>query len=249
MSREVMPKLQAYFKTPKIIHKSVQVFGYSESDLAIKIADWEKNLPENIHLAYLPNYGIVKLRLSGTSDNLLSLEFSLNQQIDALTLILGNAIVAYEDLPMEQVVAKLLLSQEKTVVTAESCTGGNIAHRFTSHSGSSDYFKGSVVAYDNEVKINLLGVSTDDLEKFGAVSQPVVEQMAAGVRRLLNADIAVATSGIAGPTGGSPEKPVGTVWIAACSEEKLVSKLFHFSNTREQNIESSVSNDKGTIIR
>jgi len=237
MSREVMPKLQAYFKTPKIIHKTVQVFGYSESDLAIKIADWEKNLPENIHLAYLPNYGIVKLRLSGTSDDLLSLEFSLNQQIDALTLMLGNAIVAYEDLPMEQVVAKLLLSQEKTVVTAESCTGGNIAHRFTSHSGSSNYFKGSVVAYDNEVKINLLGVSANDLEKFGAVSQPVVEQMAAGVRRLLNADIAVATSGIAGPTGGSPEKPVGTVWIAACSEEKLVSKLFHFSNTREQNIE------------
>jgi len=237
MRNEIIPRLQTKFQTQKILHKTVQVFGYSESALAIKIADWEKELPDFIHLAYLPNYGIVKLRLTGTSDNLLSLEFAINQQIESLKQILGKAIIAFEDLPMEQIVGNLLAAQGKTIATAESCTGGNIAHRFTSHAGSSEYFKGGVVAYANEVKTDILQVTPEDLEKFGAVSQQVVEQMAKGALQLLRTDTAIATSGIAGPSGGTPDKPVGTVWIAVCIKEKMISRLFHFGNTREQIIQ------------
>ena len=236
MSYEIIPRLQSHFKTPVILHKTVQVYGYPESTLALKIADWENELPEYISLAYLPNSGIIKLRLSGLSDDLLELEFSMNQQVDKLSQILGDSIVAYEDIPMEQYVGNLLKEQGKMVATAESCTGGNIARSFTSIPGSSEFFKGSIVAYSNEVKTNILQVSTLELEKNGAVSQVVVEQMATGVRRLLKTDVAIATSGIAGPTGGTIEKPVGTVWIAVCSEDVLISREFHFGSMREQNI-------------
>jgi len=239
MGNEIIPRLQEYFKTPTILHKTVQVYGYGESALALKIADWENELPENVSLAYLPNYGVVKLRLSGVSEDMLALEFSVNQQIDKLSQILGGAIVAYEDIAIENLIGNLLKSKGLMVATAESCTGGNIAHRFTSIPGSSDFFKGSVVAYSNEVKTNILQVSSEDLEKHGAVSQSVVEQMAVGVRRLLRSDVAIATSGIAGPTGGTVEKPVGTVWIAVCSEGKVVSREFRFGVLREQNIERS----------
>ena len=237
MSAEMIPRLQQYFKTPSLLHKTVQVYGFGESALAMKIADWENELPENVTLAYLPNYGVVKLRMSGTSDDILSLEFSMNQQVDKLSQILGSAIIAYEDIPVENLVGSLLKSKGLMVATAESCTGGNIAHRFTSIPGSSDFFKGSVVAYSNEVKTSVLQVSAEDLEKNGAVSQQVVEQMAVGARRLLKTDVTIATSGIAGPTGGTVDKPVGTVWIAVCSEDRIVSKEFRFGALREQNIE------------
>jgi nicotinamide-nucleotide amidase len=236
MSVEIIPRLRSHFTTPAILHKTVQVYGFPESTLAIKIADWENELPEFIHLAYLPNSGIVKLRLSGTSHDQLALEFSMNQQIDKLSQLLGNGIVAYEDIPMEKIVGNILIEQGKLVSTAESCTGGNIAHSFTMIPGSSQFFNGSVVAYSNDIKTNLLQVSNDDLEKYGAVSQAVVEQMAIGVRKLLKTDVSIATSGIAGPTGGTADKPVGTVWIAVCSENKIVSKEFHFGSLREQNI-------------
>jgi nicotinamide-nucleotide amidase len=237
MSAEMIPRLQQYFKTPSLLHKTVQVYGFGESALAMKIADWENELPENVTLAYLPNYGVVKLRMSGTSDDILSLEFSMNQQVDKLSQILGNAIIAYEDIPVENLVGSLLKSKGLMVATAESCTGGNIAHRFTSIPGSSDFFKGSVVAYSNEVKTSVLQVSAEDLEKNGAVSQQVVEQMAVGARRLLKTDVAIATSGIAGTAGGTVDKPVGTVWVAVCSEDRIVSKEFRFGALREQNIE------------
>lgn len=237
MSSEIIPRLQSYFKTPVLLHKTVQVYGYSESALAMKIANWENNLPDNIRLAYLPDLGIVKLRLSGFSNDSLALEFIMNQQIDNLSQLLGNAIVAYEDIPIEQVLGNLLLSQGKMVATAESCTGGNIAHRFTTISGSSAFFKGSVVAYSNDIKESILDVFSDDLKDYGAVSQIVVEKMAEGVRRLLKSDVAIATSGIAGPTGGTVEKPVGTVWIAACSDTTMISREYHFSLLREQNIQ------------
>lgn len=237
MSKEIIPRLQDYFKTPSLLHKTVQVYGIGESALALKIADWENGLPGNISLAYLPNYGVVKLRLSGTSEDVLALEFSMNQQIDKLTPILGSSIIAYEDISVEQLVGNLLRSKGLMVTTAESCTGGNIAHKFTSFPGSSDFFKGSVVAYSNEIKTSVLQVSADDLAKNGAVSQKVVEQMAVGARRLLKSDVAVATSGIAGPTGGTDEKPVGTVWIAVCSEDKVISREFRFGALREQNIQ------------
>jgi len=236
MSVEIIPRLQNQFDTPVIIHKTVQVYGYTESALALKIAEWESNLPEYIHLAYLPNSGVVKLRLSGFLENVLALEFVMNQQLDLLSQLLGNAIVANEDILIEQLLGNLLIASGKTVSTAESCTGGNIAHVFTSLSGSSSFFKGSVVAYANEVKENVLQVDSVDIETFGAVSQQVVEQMAVGVRKLLKTDVAIATSGIAGPTGGSDEKPVGTTWIAVCSDDMVVSREFSFGKLREQNI-------------
>jgi len=236
MSVEIIPRLQKQFDTPVIIHKTVQVYGYTESALALKIAEWESNLPEYIHLAYLPNSGVVKLRLSGFLENVLALEFVMNQQLDLLSQLLGNAIVANEDILIEQLLGNLLIASGKTVSTAESCTGGNIAHVFTSLSGSSSFFKGSVVAYANEVKENVLQVNSADIETFGAVSQQVVEQMAVGVRKLLKTDVAIATSGIAGPTGGSDEKPVGTTWIAVCSDDMVVSREFSFGKLREQNI-------------
>lgn len=236
MSVEIIPRLQKQFDTPVIIHKTVQVYGYTESALALKIAEWENNLPQYIRLAYLPNSGVVKLRLSGFLENVLALEFVMNQQMDLLSQLLGNAIVAVEDIPIEQLLGNLLIASGRTVSTAESCTGGNIAHVFTSMPGSSAFFKGSVVAYANEVKENVLQVNAVDLETFGAVSQQVVEQMAVGVRKLLKTDVAIATSGIAGPTGGSDEKPVGTVWIAVCSADTILSREFRFGKFREQNI-------------
>lgn len=236
MSVEIIPRLQKQFETPVIIHKTVQVYGYTESALALKIAEWESNLPEYTHLAYLPNSGVVKLRLSGFLENVLALEFVMNQQMDLLSQLLGNAVVATEDIPIEQLLGNLLMAGGKTVSTAESCTGGNIAHVFTSLPGSSAFFKGSVVAYANEVKENVLQVNSADIEIFGAVSQQVVEQMAVGVRKLLKTDVAIATSGIAGPTGGSDEKPIGTTWIAVCSDDQVLSREFRFGKLRDQNI-------------
>jgi len=236
MSSEIVPRLQSMFKAPVLIHRTVQVYGFPESTLALKIADWENELPEFIRLAYLPNSGIIKLRLSGMADDSLALEFSMNQQIDRLSQLLGSAIVAYEDIPVEQLIGNLLVARGKMVATAESCTGGNIARCFTSMPGSSRFFKGSIVAYSNDLKTNILQVSEHDLEKYGAVSREVAEQMARGVRTLLKSDVAVATTGIAGPTGGTAEKPIGTVWIAACSEDILISREFHFGSLRDQNI-------------
>jgi nicotinamide-nucleotide amidase len=237
MSTEVIPRLSQRYKTPTIIHKNVIVQGYPESALAMKIADWENALPADIHLAYLPNYGIIKLRLSGVSEDPLALEFSINQQIAGLTEILADAIVAYDDTPVEEMIGNLLTTKGMTLSTAESCTGGFIAHKITTVPGSSKYFKGSVVSYSNEVKVNVLNVLSDDIQLYGAVSRQVVEQMADNVRRLLKTDYALATSGIAGPDGGTAEKPVGLVWISVSSPKGVVSREFKFGNVRIQNIE------------
>ncbi len=237
MNLEIIPRLQKQFETPVLLHKTVQVYGFPESALALKIADWENELPSNIKLAYLPNSGIVKLRLSGLSDNALELEIAITQQLELLSDILGNAIVAYEDIPLEQVIGKLLLAKGIMLATAESCTGGNIAHLLTTIPGSSEFFKGSVVAYSNQIKENLLGVNHEDIENEGAVSKIVAEQMAMGARKLLKSDVAIATTGIAGPTGGTAEKPVGTIWISVCYEEKTLTKIYHFGANREQNIQ------------
>ncbi|MCL1868353.1 MAG: competence/damage-inducible protein A [Paludibacter sp.] len=237
MSSDIIPCLHQRFDTQAIVHKNVLVGGIPESQLALKIADWENALPPNIHLAYLPHYGIVKLRLSGVSDDALSLEFAVNQQIAALTEILGKSIIAFEDISVEQIISTLLRKKGKTLAVAESCTGGNIAHRLTLLAGSSDIFSGGVVAYSNKLKMNILGVNLADIENFGAVSQQVVEQMAQGVCLRANSDFGIAVSGIAGPSGGTAEKPVGMVWIAVWSKEKTISKVFQFGNIREQNIE------------
>ena len=161
----------------------------------------------------------------------------MSQQLDRLKALLGDAVVCDEDITVAEWLGHLLKSRGLTLSTAESCTGGNIAHLVTQVPGSSDYFKGTVVSYANEVKTGVLGVRADDLEREGAVSRTVVEQMAQGVRRLLRTDWAVATSGIMGPGGGSPDKPVGTVWMAVCSADKVVSRRYHVNHHREQNIE------------
>ena len=237
MSSEIIPRLQTHFQTPNVLHQTVLVYGYAESALALKIADWEDALPDFLHLAYLPNYSIIRLRLSGVADDALMLEFALNQQISSLTKILGDAIIAYKDVPIEQLVAEELIAQGKTLATAESCTGGSIAHRLTSLSGSSAFFKGSVVAYDNDVKTSVLRVDKETLKNHGAVSKEVVKQMADGACRLLKTDVAVAVSGIAGPTGGTDEKPVGTVWVAVCTADTMISSEFRFGTQREHNVQ------------
>ena len=240
MSEEIIPRLQKYFKTPAIIHKTVQVYGIPESQLALRLTEWENALPEYLHLAYLPNFGIVKLRLSGAGQDEYKLEDAINQQIETLKSILGESIFAYEDKPVEKIIYEKLKISGLTVSTAESCTGGNIAHRLTLIPGISDCFKGSVVAYHNELKINALGVSARDIEQYGAVSSQISTQMAEGARKVMQTDLAVATTGIAGPTGGTDEKPVGTIWISVSSPERTITRSFNFGQfARENFIERS----------
>lgn len=239
MAHHIIPRLQHHFKTANILHLTTLVYGIPESQLAIRLSDWENALPAHMHLAYLPNNGLIKLRLSGTGDDKTRLQEEMQQRIQQLPDIIGEAIVAYEDIPLEALLGKLLTQCQATVATAESCTGGNIAHLITSIPGSSNYFKGSVVAYANETKINVLQVNPQDIQQHGAVSREVVEQMADGVRTLLHTDYAVATSGIAGPDGGTPEKPVGTIWIAVSGPNGTKSQLFQCGKMREQNINRS----------
>jgi nicotinamide-nucleotide amidase len=237
MSVDIIPRLKAKFQSSVIVHQNVLVHGYPESALAIKIEDWENSLPSHIRLAYLPNGRIVKLRLTGVGSDAEALKSAVEEKIQSLKTILGDSIVAFEDIPLEKIIFEKLNSSHTTLAAAESCSGGNIAHVITLLPGSSAVFKGSVVAYANEVKVNVLGVDSKVLEECGAVSAEVVEQMAQGVRKLMNVDYAIATSGIAGPGGGTDEKPVGSVWISVCSSESVRTKLYNFTSTREQNIE------------
>jgi nicotinamide-nucleotide amidase len=237
MTDEVIPRLKKKFELPVIMHKTVLTQGIGESMLAEKIEKWEDSLAaENIKLAYLPSPGMVRLRLTTSGKDLASIKEKIDRKAKELIPLAENYIYGYEDETLEGIVGKLLLERKQTLSTAESCTGGYIAHLITSISGSSDYFKGSVVSYANEVKINTLGVKKETIEKHGAVSQQVVEEMAAGVSSKLNTDYAIAVSGIAGPTGGTPEKPLGYVWIAIKTPTKLFSKSFQFGDNRERNI-------------
>jgi nicotinamide-nucleotide amidase len=236
VTEQVLPRLNKKFNFGTIIHKTVMTTGMPESFLADKIKEWENNLPENIKLAYLPQPGIVRLRLTAKGHDKAALQKAVDLQVEKLKAIIGDIIYGYDDITLEEVVGQLLREKGQTLSTAESCTGGYIAHLITSIAGSSDYFQGSVVSYSNEVKSKVLGVPESDLIEHGAVSQQVVEAMVIGVRKLMGTDYAVATSGIAGPTGGTPEKPVGTTWIAVATPEKVVSKLFHFGEHRGRNI-------------
>ncbi|HKK80852.1 MAG TPA: competence/damage-inducible protein A [Prolixibacteraceae bacterium] len=219
-----------------IVHKTVHTIGIPESILAEKLEDWEDALPEFIHLAYLPNPGQIRLRFSAFGNDEAQLKKSVELEIEKLKTIIPEAIFGYDNDTLAGVVGKMLMDKKATVATAESCTGGQIAHSITSMPGSSGWFKGSVVAYSNNVKAGVLNVSDDDIDKYGAVSEQVVKQMAGGVRKLTKADYSVATSGVAGPDGGTDEKPVGTVWIAVASPDEIIAKKFTFSNNRERNI-------------
>ena len=245
MTNEVVPKLKSRFKFPEIYHKTVLTQGIGESSLADLISDWEDQLANvNIKLAYLPSPGLVRLRLSTFGPGKNELVTEVEKQISALNLIAGKYIYGYETYgeekkSMEQLVAELLVSTNTTISTAESCTGGYIAHLLTSIPGSSAFYKGSVIAYAYEIKENELQISKEVLKKNGAVSQIVVEQMAEAIRRKYKTDYAISTSGIAGPSGGTIEKPVGTVWMAVATPEKVISKKFLFGNNREQTVQKS----------
>ncbi len=236
MEKEVLPRIRKLFNTTTIIHRTVLTQGLPESMLAERIADWEDNLPECISLAYLPSPQSMKLRLSARGDDHAYLTQILEERINALTKIIPDNIFGFEDDSMAGNIGKILKERGLTVSTAESCTGGNIAHFFTLNPGSSEYFKGSVVTYSNDLKIKLLGIDPQVISKKGAVSQDVAEAMAVKARELLNTDFAIATSGIAGPGGGTPEKPVGTVWIAVAGADFVVSKIYNFGDHRERNI-------------
>jgi nicotinamide-nucleotide amidase len=236
MTNEVLPRLAKRSGRGKIFHKTVLTLGLSESYLAERLSDWEDQLPEHIHLAYLPDPGRIRLRFSAFGDDEQLLEEAVEAEIAKLHQFIPDSIYGYNHDTLAAVVARLLLKHKATLCTAESCTGGYIAHLLTSEPGSSAWYKGTVVAYSNEVKTNVLGLDPKIIAEHGAVSQQVVEQMAANVRTLLRCDYALATSGIAGPDGGTPEKPVGSVWIALATPEQTISKWFTFTNNRERNI-------------
>lgn len=221
------------------LHKTVMTTGLGESWLADRIKVWEENLPKNLHLAYLPQPGIVRLRLSGLGTHAEILAAEVQTQVDSLTALIPDLIYGFDDKSMEEVVADLLKKQQKTIATAESCTGGYIAHLLTGIPGSSAYFKGAIVAYDNSIKSGLLDVNQQLLQTHGAVSKEVVEAMADGARAKLGVNLALATSGIAGPDGGTADKPVGTVWIALSSEKGTTSERFQFGEHRGRNIRRS----------
>lgn len=239
MIDSVIPNLQRYFTFPFIDHRTLVTFGAGESFIAEKISDWESQLPANIKLAYLPNYGMVRLRITGSDSRESSLQETLDHHFQQLKALVAEWLVVDEDLSLPQVIEKMLRKAGKTLATAESCTGGYIAHLVTSIAGSSDVYKGSVVSYANEAKEHILGVQQDTLLSEGAVSEATVKEMVTGILKRMNTDYAVATSGIMGPGGGSAEKPVGTVWIAAGSNDKTITAKFHFRYDRQRNIEMS----------
>lgn len=213
-----------------ITHRTALVYGVPESVLAIRLEDWENALPSSMHLAYLPKDRTVRLRLSGYNIESKAVE----EQFNKMLAIVGEDVVLEEDKPVEVALGELLRARHQTIATAESCTGGKLAALLNKHSGSSDFYWGSVVAYDNSVKEHVLGVSAEVLKQKGAVSEEVVKAMAEGVRRLMHTDYAIATSGVAGPTGGTAEKPVGTVWIAWATPSGIFAECLHLGSLREQ---------------
>ena len=244
MANETLPRLKKCFRQDVFIrHRNFWISGYTESELALHLSDFESHLPPFVKLAYLPQMGIIRLRLSAYYQTESEAEANTEALSMQLTALLHGHIVSDEDKNLETVIGERLRSLHATVSTAESCTGGAIAAVLTSVAGSSDYFTGSVVAYSNKAKQYLLGVSSDDLDQYGAVSRKVVTQMAIGALKAFDSDFSVATSGIAGPGGGTTEKPVGTVWIAVASkcDESMITKQFSFGILREQNILRTVN--------
>lgn len=237
MQDEVMPRLKARFALRQIVHRTMITAGLPESMLAKRIEAWENALPPYLKLAYLPNPGAVRLRLSAYEVEGESVAREIDRQFEALRKIIPHHIIGFETASMQELVHGILTGRHLTLATAESCTGGSIAARFTALPGASAYFRCGVVAYSNEAKVDLLGVRTDDIARYGAVSEQVARQMAEGVRRAAGADCAIATTGIAGPTGGSEEKPVGTVWIAVATPGRTVAQLRQCGSDRGQIID------------
>ena len=237
MKSYIIPRLNEIYSLPPIIHKTILTTGVAESVMADKIAEWEAGLPEDIRFAYLPSPGILRLRLSSNQISDKSVEDQINKEIIKLKQLLGPIIFGYEQDTLEEVIGNLLKKRKSTLSVAESCTGGYISHLITSVPGASNYFFGEITSYSNSVKAEILHVDTQVLNDFGAVSKEVVIQMADNVRKLMKTDYSVSVSGIAGPDGGTSEKPVGTVWIAVASEDQTIAKKFQFGDIRERNIQ------------
>ncbi len=242
MTGSVLPLIQQEYTLPFILHRTLLTAGVGESFLAEKINAWEEALPSHIKLAYLPNYGMVRLRLSATGTQKEPLEHELEQQFEQLQNQVREHMVVNEDMPLEKALGQLLLKRKKSMATAESCSGGYIAHLITAIPGSSEYFKGTVVAYAYDVKEDILGVEHSTLETKGAVSEETVTEMLRGLLQKTTADYGIATSGIMGPGGGTDDKPVGTVWVAVGSREKMIAKRLHFRFDRLRNIELTAAN-------
>lgn len=237
MMPEVIEIMKQHFKSEAVEYKTLLVSGIGESFLSDKLEGFEANLPRGISLAYLPKGGTIRLRLTAKGADRNKVTDMLDRQTELLLASVKDYFMGFECDNLAETLGERLSENGKTVATAESCTGGNIAHLITLVAGSSRYYKGSVVSYANEVKEKVLGVRAGDLQQYGAVSEEVVKQMAEGVKRLLKTDYAIATSGIAGPSGGSDEKPVGTVWIAVAGERGCVAEKFLFNTTRDNFIE------------
>lgn len=236
-SEYALPKIIKTFKLPSIYHRTIQTISIGESFLAKKIETIENNLPPHIKMAYLPSVGMVRLRLSAYGNYTEQLAEEVNNIVEQLYQIVGNYIFGEGEDTIQQIIGLLLQDKGSTLSTAESCTGGYIAHLITSVSGSSAYYIGSIISYDNQIKSTQLNVAPELLNNYGAVSEQCVVQMAKEIRKKFNTTYAIATSGIAGPNGGTPNKPVGTVWIAVCSETQVISKTFNMGDNRERTIQ------------
>ncbi|NLZ72521.1 MAG: CinA family nicotinamide mononucleotide deamidase-related protein [Bacteroidales bacterium] len=236
MIEEILPRLKERFHTDTILHQTFLVKNHPEAILAEELAGFEDSLPEELSLAYLPKLGLIRLRLTAIGKNKEALQKHLDECNHQLRGILKDDILIEEDAPIQYIVGELLKQKGLTLGTAESCTGGKIATQLTAMPGSSNFYKGSIIAYSNEVKMNLLNVSAHTLAVYGAVSEETVVEMVKGAMRVLNTDCIVATTGIAGPTGGTKEKPVGRVWMAAGYENRIITKLQEGDRGREMNI-------------
>ena len=239
MQEEVLPKIKKRFPGRPIAHRTILTVGEGESRLAKRIEQFEDTLPGNVKLAYLPGLGSVRLRLSGSADDATLLDQQLDELKSTLVGLIPEFVFGYEQESLQEVVGRLLIENNKTLATAESCTGGHIAHKITSVPGSSTYFMGSVIAYSNGIKERLLDVSPDTLATHGAVSEQTVIEMVQGTLKLVQTDIAIAVSGIAGPGGGTFEKPVGTVWLAVGDKDHIVTHKLQLGKDRIKNIEYS----------
>lgn len=241
IENQAIPTILNRFKTTPIRHRTVLTVGQGESKIAEIIEDFENSLAaDNIKLAYLPNLNNVRLRLSVSGEDATKLEALLDAKVEELKTLIPQYIYGYGTTKLQEALGELLKSKGATVSTAESCTGGLIAHRITSVSGASAYFQGSVVAYDNRIKEQVLGVKSETLEQFGAVSEQTVTEMVQGVLGLMKTDYAIAVSGIAGPTGGTPDKPVGTIWVAVGNVDEVRTHRLNLSKNRAKNIEYTV---------
>ncbi|PWJ58894.1 nicotinamide-nucleotide amidase [Dyadobacter jejuensis] len=241
MEHEILPRLKERFRGNIIKHKVVKTIGIGESFLAEKISDWEDSLPSHIKLAYLPHFGQVRLRLTATGSDETRLDHELEELVASLLPYIETYVFGFDQDEMETVIGKLLYEQQATMGIAESCTGGFISHRITANSGSSLFFKGAVVSYSNDVKRTQLSVKEETLQAFGAVSEQTAIEMAEGAREALGATFAIATTGIAGPDGGTEEKPVGTIWVACASPSGTKTQLLQLKSSRKINIEMTSS--------